>query len=442
MIYELPNYMNQVQIPDWPEGVAFIPARLKDGTSVNLPVLKSVNCLCLGTVGTGKTKSMTVPMAKGLLKSDDAMRAVFFEIKHTFIDEFMDINDKVLVHNPSTVPAANRFIPNMIKEIRQSSDHEAEMKDLADYLFAELLDDSNQNRAWIEAARDTFIGYLRVIVDLYPDNTGNRTLISAMRNMTDKCLLKYLSQHPANASMLAKDWGYNPAHPDDYHTLKRGQDIMFFLNRVLEMFNGSFYMDGEDTLHDWLQGMHGRNLFFLYDMKQAEICRPFFLYYLKKIITYKMSNTDIIAAPVLLVLDEIDKMSDGGKDADFGLFQAANLGREYGLQILLTTQSIENLYGLSPDFNQHITDGGLAGFPYLVCFRPGDPKSIETMQKLYGSEDRERLLVSQSRYTAPVVKCEKEPIVNDSEFASLDTGDCIVKIMSKRPVRVHIDKQK
>ena len=141
-------------------------------------------------------------------------------------------------------------------------------------------------------------------------------------------------------------------------------------------------MNGTDTIHDWLAGKYGRNLFFRYDLASAEISRPFFLYYMKKIKDYKLSNTAGTSAPILMVLDELDKMTDGGKTADWGLFQAANLGREYGLQILLTTQSVSNLYGLSTDFNEHITTGGLAGFPYLVSFRPGDPETISTLQTL------------------------------------------------------------
>ena len=160
---------------------------------------------------------------------------------------------------------------------------------------------------------------------------------------------------------------------------------------------------------------------------------------MKKIKDYKLSNTAGTSAPILMVLDELDKMTDGGKTADWGLFQAANLGREYGLQILLTTQSVSNLYGLSTDFNEHITSGGLAGFPYLVSFRPGDPETISTLQTLYGSDYREHIIFPASRYGEPTVRCEMEPLVTEAEFASLETGDCIVKILSHRPQRVHID---
>jgi hypothetical protein len=441
MLYDLPASMQTPQMPNWPNGKGSISATLlPSGTAVQLPVLKGVNVLTFGVVGTGKTSSFTEPAAEILLSSDPEMKGVFFETKHSFIKRFMHEDDKVITHNPKAVPAKNLFVPNIIKEIRQATDSEAEMRDVAEFLFSGLLNGANQNRAWIEAARNTFIGVLRTIVDCYPtSNTGNGTLVNALRRMTTKDLLAYLAQHPRNHAMLRCDWGYNPPHPTDYAETRRAVDIRFFLNQVFESFSGSFALDGEDTIHHWLSGKYGRNLFFLYDLTSAEISRPFFLYYLKKIKDFKLSSSARPTPPILMVLDEIDKLADSGKAADWGLFQAANLGREYNLQILLTTQSVENLYGLSSDFNEHITTGGLAGFPYLISFRPGDPTTVSMLQNLYGSEHKEHLLFPASRYAEPIVKCELEPIVTDTEFASLDTGDCIVKIMSHRPQKVHIN---
>lgn len=440
MLYDFLFSTQKSMIPQWPKGVGSIPATLPGGIAIELPVLKGVNVLTFGVVGTGKTSSYTDQATDILLSADPEMRGIFFEIKRSFIDHFMKSDDKVITHNPNAVPAENLFVPNIIKEIRQAVDTEAEMREFADFFFAELLNGANQNRAWVEAARNSFVSILRTIVDCYPNaNTTNWMLVNALRRMSTVEILDYLARHPRNHSMLQRDWGYDPDHPKDYEPTRRAADIQFFLNQVLEMFSGSFEMEGEDTIHDWLDGKYGRNLFFLYDLTSAEISRPFFLYYMKKIKDYKLSNVAKATPPILMVLDELDKMSDGGKAADFGLFQAANLGREYGLQILLTTQSIENLYGLSPDFNEHITNGGLAGFPYLISFRPGDPKTISTLQTLYGAEYKEHLVLPASRYTDPVVKSEWEPLVSDAEFSSLDTGECIVKIMSHRPQKVHID---
>lgn len=440
MIYDFPCMNKSKTAPLWPVGVGGIPAILPDGTLVNLPVLKGVNVITYGVVGTGKTSSFTANAAEILLSSVPDMRGVFFEIKHSFIKRFLGDSDKVITHNPRAVSCQNLFVPNIIKEIRQAADSEAEMREIADFLFAELLSGSNQNRAWIEAARNTFVGVLRTIVDCFPnENTGNWTLVNALRRMTTEELLAYLARHPRNHSMLRKDWGFDPTCEDNYVNTRRSADIQFFLNTVLEMFSGSFEMDGEDTICGWLDSQYGRNLFFLYDLASAEISRPFFLYYMKKIKDYKLSNGAGTTPPILMVLDELDKMADSGKYADWGLFQAANLGREYGLQILLTTQSVENLYGLSTDFNEHITTGGLAGFPYQISFRPGDPATISMLQTLYGSEYKEHLVFPASRYADLFVKSELEPIVTDAEFASLGTGDCIVKIMSHRPQKVHIN---
>lgn len=440
MFYDIPATMKKEESPQWPEGVGSIQATLPDGMAVEVPVLKGTNVLTFGVVGTGKTKSFTENAADILLADDPDIKGVFFEIKHSFMDRFLANNDKVLTYDSKAVPEKNLFVPNMIKEIRQANDSEAEMRELADFLFAELLNGANQNRAWIQAARNTFIGILRTIVDCFPgENTGNGTLINALRRMTTGEILAYLAKNPRNHSILLKDWGYDVHHAEEFKFTRRAYDIQFFLNQVLENFSGSFAMNGTDTIHDWLAGKYGRNLFFQYDLASAEISRPFFLYYMKKIKDYKLSNTAGASAPILMVLDELDKMADGGKTADWGLFQAANLGREYGLQILLTTQSVSNLYGLSTDFNEHITIGGLAGFPYLVSFRPGDPETISVLQTLYGSDYREHIVFPASRYAEPTVRCEMEPLVTEAEFASLETGDCIVKILSHRPQRVHID---
>lgn len=437
MRYDLTG-IEQPCSPCWPQGIGTIMTRLPDGSAVGVPVLPGVNVMSYGVVGTGKTRSYTLPAAELLLRADPRRKGVFFEIKRTFLDHFLQPDDKVITHDPAAVGSQNLFRPNLIREIRQSDDPPAEMRQIADFLFSDLLNGADQNLGWIQAARDTFVGVLRVIVDLFPQkNTTNRTLVQALRRMSAAELLRYLSKHPRNHSMIQKDFGCDPACPEQYNPTRRAGDILFFFNQVLESFSGAFESDGTDTIHDYLTGEYGRHLFFLYDLASAEISRPFMLYYLKKIKDFKMSNRGRASPSMLMVLDEIDKMADGGKSADFGLFQAANLGREYELQILLATQSVENLYGLAPDFNAHITAGGLAGFPVVLAFRPGDPVTIDTLQKLFGSEYKPHLVMPASRYDAPSVRYELEPVVTDAEFAALGAGDAYVKIGACPPQKVH-----
>lgn len=69
---------------------------------------------------------------------------------------------------PNAVHPDHLFHPNLILEIRQAADREAEMRQIADFLFGDLLDGANQNLSWVESARNAFVGVLRVIVECYP----------------------------------------------------------------------------------------------------------------------------------------------------------------------------------------------------------------------------------------------------------------------------------
>ena len=439
MLYEISLHTADAS-PEWADGVGGILAKLTDGKEVKIPVLGSTNVLTVGVTGTGKSKSYTLPAARYLLSSNPMMKGVFFETKRTFLDAFMQQNDKVITYDPTIVPACNLFQWCLIKEIRQARDKEGEMRQIAEVLFGDLLAGAENNRAWIESARNTFIAVLRVIVDCYPDNTSNWDLINALRNMSVNNLLAYLAKHPRNHSLLNKDFSYDPNKSEVYTPTRRATDIMFFFNSVLEIFGGAFESKGQDTIHDYLLGAHGygRNLFLVYDLATAESSRPFILYFLKKIKDEKMSLSSTIIEPMLWCMDEADKLSDSGKAADFGIFQAATLGREYGLQILLTTQSIENLYGLAPGFNEHIAKGGLSGFPVLISFRPGDATTISTLQTLFGSRRHEITTMPLSRYDHPTVKSEIEPVVSEADFAQLDTGEAYIKIKSAHPQKVSI----
>lgn len=441
MLYEIPSTDTGLQ-NEWEGGIGVISAERPGGEHVDLPILPGVNELILGITGTGKTLSVTLPTAKALLSDNPSLKAVFFEVKRTFLNSFMGPEDKAVAYSSAIVPESNLFQWCLIKEVRQAADHEAEMRQIAEALFSDLLNDAENNRAWVESARNTFIALLRTVVECYSENTTNWNLINAVRNMTIGELLSYLSKHPRNRSLLSRDFSYEVSNKDSYVPTRRAADIMFFFNSVLERFGGAFESNGHDTIHDYLHGKYGRNLFLVHDLASAESSRPFIVYFLKKIKDEKMSLSSTIKDPMLWCMDEVDKLADSGKSADFGLFQAATLGREFGLQIILTTQSIENLFGLAPDFNEHIAKGGLSGFQVVVSFRPGDATTISTLQTLFGSERHTITIMPLSRYDRPVVKSEIEPIVSEADLATLKTGEAYVKIKSSSPARISIILEK
>lgn len=433
MIYEITGLTKQ-RVPKWPAGVGTVSARLPDGTEHFVPVLQNTNYLILGTTGTGKTV-FTKSVAHVLLEASPKTLGVFFQIKpDDFTSKFMRAGDKIITYGSQMFPDESIFRWNMVKEIRLSADHEAELKRLGNSLFGHLLQDE-RNRLWAGAARDTFIGFLRVIVDCYKDCPSNGAVIHTLRSWDIVSLLKYLSKHPRNHSLLRKSFGFSPGNLDaPYTPPRKAEDILFFLNDILELFSGNFAScEGMDTIGEFLHGHSGRNLFVQHDLSQEEVSRPFELYFLRKIIEDKMSPSAGINDSVLMVMDEADK------SGDFGLTKAVTLGRGYGLQMIVSTQSLENLYALSPEDNrEHITNAMTSGFPIIAAFRGGDANTISVLQRLFGSQRKEITTMGLSRHVSPVIRSELEPVVTDADFASLDVGQAYIKIMSHHPQNVAI----
>ncbi len=434
MLYELPFSRSHLT-PNWPDGIGNIPVALPDGSVTGLPVLNGANILVTGTTGYGKTV-LTKAAVRVQLNAMPETKGVFFQIKpDDFTSEFMKPGDKVITYSPHAGNPEYHFHWNMVKEIRQSADSEAEMKQLGSCLFNHLLQD-DRNRLWAGAARDTFIAFLRVVVDCFQDCPSNGRMIQSMRSSSLAELLKYLSLHPRNHSLLRKTFGFDPMNPNAaYRPPRKAEDVLFFLSDVLELFSGNFMsFDGQDTIHDFLHEKACKNLFIQHDISQEEASRPFELFFLKKIIDDKMSPSTGISAPVLMVLDEVDKVR-----SDFGCTKAATLGRGYRLQLIVSTQSLENLYALSPENNrEHAAKAMMAGFPVLIAFHGGDPDTIAALQTMFGSKHREITTLGISRYTAPVTRSELEPIVTDADLATLGIGECYVKILSCSPQKVKI----
>lgn len=77
MGYGIPASMKGAVVSAWPGGIGGIPATLANGTPVKIPVLQGVNVLTFGVVGTGKTRSYTLPAAECLLRANPRMLGVF-----------------------------------------------------------------------------------------------------------------------------------------------------------------------------------------------------------------------------------------------------------------------------------------------------------------------------------------------------------------------------
>jgi len=430
LFYDLPNPRKSKPYEQWPQGTGSLPCRDAEGAAVPFPVLPR-SALITGNSGIGKT-FFEKALVQERLNQDPDVYSVFFEIKPgDFSSQFLRSEDKMIGPGPCARDS-QRFRWNLVKEIRQTRDWEGELNQLGGILFEDLLEDP-RNRLWAEGARQAFLAFVRTTLYRYPDSPSNAILIRGMKNMSRLDFLSYLSWHPQNRSMLRDYFEYDPDNAKNYILPKKAMDIFFFLQDVLGRFSEEYLSEeGTDTIADFLGGKYGNRLFLAYDYARKDSHNAFFRYFLKKIILEKLSYHSSKAQHVLLVLDEIAEL-----ETDFGLVQGLTLGREYGLEILLSTQSISKLHMiLPPNQGEHGLMAALSGIPVLLCFHPGDGCTIETYQQLFGKKRVQTMTMPLSRFDKPMISTDLVPMVGDEDFASLGIGEFYAKILSAEPVRL------
>lgn len=428
MFFEIPQ-----KTESWPKTNHGIAAKLQDGSLITVPT-EAINTLVLGVSGYGKT-TYTKAFVHEKLKENPNLFCVFFQVKpDDFTEEFLRPNDKVITFNEKLYPN-NCFKWNLVKEVRACPKDEWEtvLEEIATILFADLLADP-RNLIWADAAKAAFKGFILVLLHRYKNNPANGKVISAMKNMPRKEFLSFLAKYTPNRSFLKDSFGYDPAQANDYQLTRRASDIFFFLNNVLERFGGTFESDGEDTIYEYLQGSYER-LFIVHDHKTKDSAKYFEQYIFKYIGNEMLSQaSDFQGRQMLWVLDEIDKI-----EADINLSQIITLGRQFGLQVLVSTQSLESLFAIAPEIQgDHLIKASLAGFGMTVAFHPGDPFSIQALQTLYGKRIKQTVTLSLSRYETPRIDTQWQPIVDDHDFASLGIGECYIKLYASDPVRCKI----
>ena len=429
-------------IVKWPLAKEYVRAeRTVGGIRVDIPVVDG-NKLIVGKIGCGKTS-----LVKEFISADikDVNTYLFgFEVKQgDYSEPFMTPGGLIISYRDIPGKEDKMFKWGMVKEIKEADDPEAEIKKIAAFLTQHLKKDPGKE-IWAQGAAETFEGFMNTIIHCVEGTPSNYDVVQRMRTMSTINLLKFMAHYKPNKSMLEKyyhfdcKWGLSETEETkkklaEYKIPQVGSDILVFLQNMLSNFSGSFLSrDGQHTIKGWLSGKYGKTLFLSYDLSKKDAMSIFAVYFLQSIILERISAKVDKSKRILMALDEVPEVGQ-----EFLLEQGVTVGRENRLEVIVSTQSLEKLYAIAPDLNssktEHYTNAMLAGFTTYACFQAGDPYTINTFQKFFGN----RTLLPGSRYASNgglVV----EPIVADEDFATLDTGECYIKIGASEPERLHI----
>ena len=405
-------HLPPVVLPDWLVGEEGIPVRhAESGQRVHLPVFRE-SMLLVGQTGYAKT-TLIQQYLEVRLQQESPPFTVFLDVKQDF-RRYLRPGEQMVSFSP--LSGHTQFQWNLIKELRQSSDPEAALSQMADRLFTDLSNDQ-QNAFWREAAKAVFMGHVRTILYCYTNNPSNGVLVRSLRGMNRQALIEHLGKYGPNRWIIS-------------YYLENGTrlagDILAFVAAALQKFVGPFCSEnGTDTIHDYLAGQHGTRLLLAYDIAQSAASSAFFRILLGLIIQERLSQTVDRAKSVLLVLDEAPVL-----EGDFGLLHAATVGRGNGLQILLATQSLEKMVCLAPErHGEALMHACLAGFPVVAAFHPPGDASLDTLNRLFGS----RTAIPLSRYDSPGAALEA--VVTPGEFARMGVGEFYLKRGGSLPIK-------
>ncbi|MGN0362502.1 MAG: type IV secretory system conjugative DNA transfer family protein [Bilifractor sp.] len=438
---------NDAQIINgWPQSEnrsADTAAVTGNGCSVAIPVL-SDNVLAVGTTRNGKTTFVQETVQQRLMAHPDSS-AVFFDSKDDFRN-FRRKQDKVVTMRPEHYPDKMPFFWNILREVRFAQNPEAVTRQIADMFFRELKDTSTNNRFFITGAENLFHAFLlRAAKD--PAMQNNQDFLKKFYETDLSHFFHYLADLPGNRPMLRNIFQYNGQEKSGgiSRLPPAARDMLAIMQEVLAAAETTSLKGcGDDTIVDFINGRYessngsGSRLFLDFDFEKRASLSGFFAFLLEKLISAKLSkDAGSREGHLLLVLDEIQNLQK-----DFGLLTAATLGNGLGLQVILSVQSIEQLYAIAPELNrEHTAKGAFAGFSELAIFHPGDETTWKFAQTICGKKRTMILTMPFSRYDHPTTQTELVPCISDQDLSGLEPCWFYLKIRGSEPVKLKLIKR-
>lgn len=437
MVFE--RYYEKNQIPRWSTEDGIPAFTLPMYHSVGVPVEKT-NYFIMGQTNSGKT-TVTKKIIKKRIEMDVNLRIFCNQIKIHDFDEIIGKNGKYICLNPNVYPHHN-FVWNALKEFRLAGEEKwfSAAMFFCKCITSEFHQTAGSNLYFVDTAEELVARYFLSLLYGTKENIGNDKTFGFLDHKSPKEILDIIANYSGNRPFLEKHFGYVLPVPKDYVLNKRGQDVFIFVDKIVRVVTGTFRQNGNDTIIEFLSNQTPYSRLCLVHDEGNPASFVMEQYFLHLVAKMQLGIEDTGLDNLLIVLDEPDKTRIKG----FPLSILANLGRQVGnkhTQLILSTQSFNNLYMISEDVNGHDTRSLLTGFPTTIAFNTGmDETTRDLLKGSYGTHRVECVTTPSSRYDRLIREVKDIPWITDEEFASLEKGQAVVKIRSSQPYRVQFVK--
>ncbi|WP_254547487.1 type IV secretory system conjugative DNA transfer family protein [Halomarina pelagica] len=331
---------------------------------------RPTSMLALGTTGSGKTE---VGKTLAWQLTDDRLLGepvVVFDYKTDYQDFLREVVGEDAVIRLSASGSTHTW--NVFEEIEDDRDY----RELARALFP--ADGDGSSRFFEQAARDVFRATCTALDREYrddPDVTlSNALLARTFREFSREDLYEALSEYGDMAAATSA------LDPDGSR-----QSVGVFATvqqRVGEVFVGDFAGeagahtdDAEISIREYMADPQGRVLVLDFPQRQGQTVAPVFRFLVDHA---AMHALDDATRGAYFVLDEVTRIPGLRRLDDL-----VNLGRGQQVQVLLTLQSVSQLFA---NYGKERGTSILSGLVSRVILRLGDDASIDYARAAVGTE--------------------------------------------------------
>lgn len=380
-------------------------------------LLSDLSTLFIGSPGMGKSTAIKKCIAE--LAKNKRGATVIFDLKGEYLEACFDPSTDVVLsmYDLSNIPKVNQVRWSLLKEAVLDSHPDQALKELAQMVFVDAIDHSD-NKAFPTAAMLVFYSQM---LHIFRSSNGKIPF-------TNQLIEKILSVSDAEIEQSVKK------HTDLFgiqDLISRNTNITSFgikmeMRTVLmEIFvKGSNFCtsDSRFSVRDFVRNGHGHKLFIEYSFNERESSASIIRLLLDLAMKEALSRPCVKKGDMTrtnFIFDEYAFLSSGLQYLD----ALKEIGRSKGCRLYGGFQNYNQLMKMH-DGRADLAAEELAGFSNVVAFNLHDKETIENLVGRAGSEDCE--ITHIDALCNVLTEIQRVPIVSEDTLTSLGCGEVIV----------------